>query len=203
MKLATKIFLSLLATLVVILAAVTVWQYNYIKELDTSNGRKIEEIEIKKQENSTLKKEVEAAVSISFEEDQGSSVNHIEPVTEEAAYAKRANERKLTDLIDQIYNLEAFYSKEIEQLVISAKDEYHALPTKEQTDINKWKIVLKYIGSATKMEWNCDRQMAEILGEMETLLIKAGSDLDLIKQVQTIYKNEKEIKRNYYLSLYV
>lgn len=218
MKLSTKIVLSIVGALVIIIGLFSIYQFDNIKALYLSKNLSIQETEQKLQENSELRKRAVEGIPVrELTEDECQAIKNGELSNTEAldrivessktdgklnVQQKQNYEEELAELIGQIYVLEATFSGAVDGLVSSAIAEYKALPPEEHTENNKWEIGLKYLGQASSMESSCDQHMATILGQMESVLIKSGGDLNLINQIQGAYKNEKTLKKNYYLSLY-
>lgn len=116
---------------------------------------------------------------------------------------QRDYDAELSELIGQIYVLDATYSGKIESLLSSAIAEYKSLPPEMHTNTSKWDIGVKYLGVATAMESSCDAQMASILNEIESVLVASGKDLSLVQEINSAYKSKKILTKDYYLSLYL
>lgn len=122
------------------------------------------------------------------------------PPTTPAPVSAAAGE--LARLVGELYVLEASYSGKLEALLDSAIAEYSSLPPEKHTLASKLDIGLRYVGIATSMEQRCDEQVATLLSEIERVLIAAGQDTALVGEIKTAYHNEKNLMKDYYLSLY-
>ena len=224
MKKANKFIFCIIAVLVVVIGIVTIFQWDNIEAIYLVKTRSDEEIEKMFNISSAQRKEAVSGLPVRelTEEEQENikcgklstedALNRIvnigtngatsesNPTTQQAS--EKDYEAELADLIGQIYVLEATYSGAVDNLISSAIAEYKALPPEQHTDTNKWNIGAKYLGTATSMEATCDQQMATILSQIESVLVKSGKDVSLVNKIKSAYQSEKIYKKNYYLSLY-
>lgn len=74
---------------------------------------------------------------------------------------------KIDALMSQLYSLESSARSDVSSAIQSAKDEYHALPAKEQTFANKASIAYKHLSS---VESTYDSAVSSVVSEMRSIL---------------------------------
>lgn len=121
--------------------------------------------------------------------------------SEKIQAAENEDDKRIKELVAELFVLKASYTDSIDKLVKQAKSEYRSLPESEQTGSNKQKLLLKYIGQASGMESTCDSIVSDIIAELRKLLTKTGGDISLINDIETTYNQEKSLKKAYYISL--
>jgi len=226
MKMATRILLSILALLVVIVCLITIVQWDNIKALYIAKTHSSQEIEEMLDKNSDIRKKAVSGLPVrELTEEEQEEIKSGKLGSEEALdrildnsenvennedlensgtqqSAEEDYDAELAKLVGQIYVLESTYSGTVDSLVSNAIAEYKALPPEQHTDANKWDIAVKYLGQAYAMESSCDQQMATILSQIEGVLVKSGGDLSFVDQIKSAYESEKILQKDYYLSLY-
>lgn len=105
-------------------------------------------------------------------------------------------EQQIREQIAKMYVLQATYVAQLEGIVQSAIDEYVA---GEHTDENRTAVVYSKVEELTALEKECDAKVAEVVSKLRELLKQAGKDDSLAKEVEETYKEEKSLKKAYYL----
>lgn len=123
-----------------------------------------------------------------------------ESTTQKETDADQAYDAELAAMVGEIYALRTSFVGQLDDLLLQAKTEYIALPSEER-ETKKMKLVSKYVGLAGGLEKSCDNQMEEILSRIQSHLKETGGDLSLIDEIRQVYKEEKALKKSYYLSL--
>ena len=106
-------------------------------------------------------------------------------------------EQQIREQIAKMYVLQATYVAQLEGIVQSAIDEYVA---GEHTDENRTAVVYSKVEELTALEKECDAKVAEVVSKLRELLKQAGKDDSLAKEVEETYKEEKSLKKAYYLT---
>lgn len=230
MKRASKVILSIITVLIVVVGLFAVLQWDNIKAIYVAKTHTRAEIEEMLEESSSLARETVSELDVRELTDEEreaikngelgnaealqrilATENNASPAETDNSFdessttgsaPKRDYDAELAALIGQVYVLEASFSGSIDNLVNSAISEYKALPSEQHTDANKFSIGLKYLRIAGSMESSCDQQMATILSQIESVLVASGGDMKLLDEIKSAYANEKILKKDYYLSLY-
>jgi chemotaxis protein histidine kinase CheA len=124
-----------------------------------------------------------------------------EPEPSAAPGAKEA-ESRIAQIIAQIYILRENMTSQLESVLGKAKTEYKALPKAEQTKSKKIEVASKYLSEALTLEQTCDGQVNDLLAELNTLLVETGGDASVVEEIRKAYKQEKALKKSYYINLY-
>lgn len=56
---------------------------------------------------------------------------------------------------------------------------------------------------AANLESACDANVNAVISELKSILSAAGRDMSLVSSIQTAYNNEKQLKKAYYINMYV
>ena len=112
-------------------------------------------------------------------------------------------DEKISEQIAKMYILKAQYTSSLEGLRSSIISEYKALPKEQQTKASKEALGKKALGIVAGMESSCDASVNAIISELKSILSSAGRDMSLISSIQTAYNNEKQLKKAYYINMYV
>ncbi len=104
---------------------------------------------------------------------------------------------ELERLIAEIYYLKTSFTGKIDSLVEQAKKEVWANGNSNILGIGK-----KYIGIATSLESECDKQMETILSQVFDEIKKCDGDTNLVNEIRTAYENEKSLKKAVLLDKY-
>ncbi|MDR3294489.1 MAG: hypothetical protein LBT26_01490 [Clostridiales Family XIII bacterium] len=131
------------------------------------------------------------------------------PVTGEAAgsgqvEAPAADEKqqRTAELIANIYVLREVMTGQLDAILQSAKADYNSIPAEQRTAAVKQDIIKRSTDKAFALEDSSDAQMNSILGELETLLVETGGDTNIVAEIRQAYKDEKSLKKSYYLNQY-
>ena len=222
MKIWKKVVLTIIITLVVAVLGVGIWQYenimvlvktattsseNIAKEID--NSKKIFDEKVRQQypsiisdltaeeEKKLMKGElsVEEAVSILTQK-------YKEKPKQVVANASRAEIDKLVgEKAIELYSLKAYYLGQLGQLEATVKSDYLSLPKEKKNLIGKQELVTKYMGTALGLLNQCDARVEEMLAELKTDIEKLNGDTSIIETIREAYKNEKNLKKAYYIKL--
>ena len=230
MKRSTKIAIRIILVLIIVCGIIVIYQWDNIEAIYISKTHSREEIQVMIDNNTESRKEVvtnldvreltdaeKAAIKNGVLSSSDALNKILEPEkslptnatnasdgsdTATASDPTRDYSAELANLIGQVYVLEASFSGALDNLVSNAIAEYKALPIEKHTETSKWDIGIKYLGAATSMEASCDQQLATILRQIESVLIASGGNMELLDQIKSAYKNEKILKKDYYLSMY-
>ena len=108
-------------------------------------------------------------------------------------------EQEIKELIATMYVLRATYVGKLDAVVQSAIDEYAA---GEHTSANRTKVVYSKMDELVAMEKACDSEVAAVVSRLRELLKAAGQDDTLARQVEETYREEKSLKKAYYLNAF-
>lgn len=222
MKIFKKIVLSIIIILLVAIVALGIWQHENIMVLlkttssssesiamEIDNSKKAFEEEVQKQypsvisdltaeeEKKLIKGElsVEEAVSIlakKYEEVPKNTTSKVSQTEIDKLIGERAIE---------LYSLKAYYLGQLGQLEAKVKSDYLSLPKEKRNLIGKKELVTKYMSTAVGLLNQCDAKVENILSELKSDIEKLGGDTSIIKTIREAYKNEKNLKKAYYIKL--
>lgn len=109
---------------------------------------------------------------------------------------------QLSRLVAEIYVMEAEYTDWLEKANQAAIDDFNALPEAERTSSNKFNIGMKYLSLAKDKEVEADAKMAELEGNIRSVLQQLGEPTAMVDEIHSTYLAEKAAKKAYYLSLH-
>jgi len=115
---------------------------------------------------------------------------------------KKAIDDAISTGVSKMYALKAKYVSKLGEIERNVHEEYTNLPKEKQNESSKKNILMKNLNSVAQMEEKCDNEVASTLSILETELNKLNGDTEIVDILKEAYKNEKEIKKSYYLSLY-
>ena len=98
-----------------------------------------------------------------------------------------------------MYVLRSTYVGKLEAIAQSAIDEYTA---GDHTEENRKQVVYDKLDQLTALEKECDAQVAQVVSRLRELLKAAGQDDTLARQVEETYREEKSLKKAYYLNAF-
>lgn len=102
----------------------------------------------------------------------------------------------------QLLSIKNRYLGQIEAILGSAVAEYHQLP-KDQLGYNsKLRIMKKHLTNINSLESSCDAEVENTVVSMEKELKAINADTGIVATVREYYKNEKNLKKAYYMSEY-
>ena len=222
MKKGAKIALGVAAVLAVAGAAAAVWQWNNLNALRYGLTLNQDTLDQRLEENRTVLNEAMDQYDISdytFTEEEVSQLTEgtvsaqeaakklLERPAQEAPQAEQPEqapqadhaqeEAEIRELIATMYVLRATYMGKLEAVVQSAIDEYTA---GEHTSENRTRVVRGKLDELIAMEKECDGEVAAVVSRLRELLKATGQDDSLARQVEETYKEEKSLKKAYYLN---
>ena len=109
-------------------------------------------------------------------------------------------QKKVSAIIAEVYVLREKFTMQLEQMVLSAKAEYKAMPKEERTTDKLTKWARSYISKASKLERECDAKMDDIVYRLEKLIKENNGDMSLVDAVVYTYSSEKSLKKAWYMS---
>lgn len=115
--------------------------------------------------------------------------------TEQTA-APSSYDAELQDLINQLYAVKARAESGLNSAIQSAKSEYHALPSNEQTQSRKLSIVMSKSSELKNLQSSCDSEVNTILNKMRKLLRENGQSTALADQALASYESQKSSTYN-------
>lgn len=114
----------------------------------------------------------------------------------------QAIDKVIGDSVSKMYALKAKYVSKLGELERNVVEEYSKLPKEKQNKNSKKDIISKNINYVANLEQKCDKEVEELLKNLEKKLKELNGDKEIIKTLKEAYYNEKELKKSYYLSLY-
>lgn len=111
-------------------------------------------------------------------------------------------DKAISEGVSKMYALKAKYVNKLGELEREVIKEYSSLPKEQQNKDGKYKMLMDNLDYVAKLEKKCDNEVAKVLDDLESELKKLNGDTEIIKILRDAYKQEKEIKKSYYLSLY-
>lgn len=124
------------------------------------------------------------------------------PKSEENSDSTKEADKIIGDGVSRMYALKAKYVSKLGELERTVYSEYSSLPKEQQTDAAKKEIVAKNIGIVSQMEKKCDKEVNDVLTELEEKLKELDASTEIVKVLKDAYNSEKALKKSYYLSLY-
>lgn len=115
--------------------------------------------------------------------------------TEQTA-ASSSYDAELQDLINQLYAVKARAESGLNSAIQSAKSEYYALPSNEQTQSRKLSIVMSKSSELKNLQSSCDSEVNTILNKMRKLLRENGQSTALADQALASYESQKSSTYN-------
>ena len=105
-------------------------------------------------------------------------------------------EQQLQALINQLYAVKARAESGLNSAIQSAKSEYYALPSNEQTQSRKLSIVMSKSSELKNLQSSCDSEVNTILNKMRKLLRENGQSTALADQALASYESQKSSTYN-------
>ena len=134
---------------------------------------------------------------------EGEETNISEPVpeTKPASAPEQSDyERRLSELVAQVYVLREAYLIKLDTLLAEAKEVYKSTPADQRTGSWMADMVSSYLAKGTSLEKECDRRMDSIATELSELIKDNNGDMSLVDTVIETYANEKRLKKAWYMS---
>ena len=129
-------------------------------------------------------------------EDTPSPQPEQKPQQEEKPPQQNEYEKKLNELIAQVYVLREEFLIKLDQTQAAAIADYKAIPADQRTTKTIAALVSGYMTKGLEMEKECDERIKAIVLEMETLLQENGGDLNIAQTVYDTYLEEKSLKNS-------
>lgn len=112
------------------------------------------------------------------------------------AEAPSSYDVELQALINQLYAVKANAESGLNSAIQSAKSEYYALPSNEQTQSRKLSIVMSKSSELKNLQSSCDSEVNTILNKMRKLLRENGQSTALADQALASYESQKSSTYN-------
>lgn len=111
-------------------------------------------------------------------------------------------EKEIGDSVSRMYAIKAKYVNKLGELEREVIDQYSKLPESKQNENGKKELVMANVDYVAQLEKTCDTDVSNVISTLEKNLKESGGDLEIIQILKDAYKEEKELKKSYYLSLY-
>ncbi len=227
MKKWIKILFITVMVFAVIAAAFAVWQRNNISailttftkteseiaiELDSSKEKLASEIKEKfdadlvsdftaEEERLIIKGEISAEDAVKILEEKYQEIKKDTSGSSKEDNKENKIDELIGDKVIELYSLKAFYLGKLGQIEAKVRKEYAAFPKEKKNLVGKKELVTKYMGTATSLLNQCDKEVGKLVAELEKELKKHNADTSIIKTIKDAYENEKALKKAYYLKL--
>ncbi len=219
MKKKTIVCVIIFVCAAILIALFWLWQRNNISALVTSVSKTEEQIAVeidvskKKLEEELVDKYSTVISDFTAEEekqiikgdisvdDAVSKLNKKYEETKKNTSNATEVDKLIGDKAIELYSLKAYYLGQLGQMEAKVKREYSALPNDKKNLIGKTEIVERHMGTAMSLLNQCDKQVAQLLAELEEDLKRLNADTSIIKTIRNAYENEKALKKAYYLKL--
>ena len=206
-----KKFLIILLLIIALLGILAFWQRDNLKILLQAGKFTTQELETQMGENQqTLQDLLERHPGISVREPTEEEIQALQSgsITPEELAKALVEAQELADafsvdlsaLIARVLLLQKLYVGKLEGLEAEAKAEYLGFSESQRTKTKLVQWASGYIGRATEMEKECDRQIDEIVGEMVAIIKEHNGDTEIADKVIYSYAEEKRLKKAWYLS---
>lgn len=134
------------------------------------------------------------------EQESQQTVKPQEPNVENAEIT--AAKQRISELVAQVYVLEAYFTSQLTAKEEQVVAEYKALPKEQRTKATKISMALDSFSELSAMEKDCDTQMNAIIAEMRELITVSGGDPTVPDEILAAYKSKKEVQRAQYVEKY-
>lgn len=116
---------------------------------------------------------------------------------------KPSADKIIAGYVSQMYSLEGKYVGGIEGVISRAHAEYVKTAEHEKDTAAMAAVGAKYIGEIYALESSCDGEVESILANLRSELEAIGADTSVVSTMREAYNNEKQLKRSYYMGLYM
>ena len=130
------------------------------------------------------------------------TTNNPQDASNEVQPDSKAIDKAISEGVSKMYALKAKYVNKLGEVERAVLKEYKNLPKEKQNKDGKYKILMDNLDSVAKLEKKCDDEVAKVLSDLEEELESLNGDTEIVKILREAYKQEKEIKKSYYLSMY-
>lgn len=138
----------------------------------------------------------ETAPAASSESTASSVASTATAASTEQTAASSSYDAELQDLINQLYAVKARAESGLNSAIQSAKNEYYALPSNEQTQSRKLSIVMSKSSELKNLQSSCDSEVNTIVNKMRKLLRENGQSTALADQALASYESQKSSTYN-------
>ncbi len=105
--------------------------------------------------------------------------------------------------VSTLYSMESRYIAGIEDVLARAYAEYVKTAKRDKDTAAMSTVGSKYIKEIYALEAQCDGEVEALLAQLKTELEGVGADISIIEKMRSAYKNEKQLKRSYYMKKYM
>lgn len=126
----------------------------------------------------------------------------VQPAVNPEPVQEKTSDQIISELIATLYVQKSVYLSRLDGLEDTLSAEWATIP-KEQKKAEKARIVAKYMPVIADWEKTCDDMVYGILDQIEAEIKKSGKDLTIIDKIDEAYKNEKRLKKAYYINNYM
>lgn len=219
MKKRNVIILTIFIIIILAITVMAIYQRNNISAVITSVSKTEEEIakeldNSKKQLATELEEKYSTVVS-DLTADEEKQIMKGELSVEEAVenINKKYEEKKtnnnnaskvdelIGDKVIELYSLKAYYLGQLGQMEATVKREYSALPKEKKNLLGIKEIANKHMGTAMSLLNQCDKQVNDLISQLEKELKSSKADTSILKTIRDTYENEKALKKAYYLKI--
>lgn len=102
--------------------------------------------------------------------------------------------------IAKMYVLKSTFEAELDNLYQEAMSYYGDMSEAERKNAASL-MVKKFYSRALGLERQCDAQVDQLMTDLTVSLKASGGDISIVKKMQQAYKEEKSLKKSYYLNL--
>ncbi len=221
MKNKTKILIIILLILILAIVGFVIYQRNNISAIVTTVSKSEEEIatelnESKLQLQEELEEKYSTQISDLTADDEKkimkgeiSVQQAVENLNKKYEETKKNNtkgnvsevDRLIGDKAIELYSLKAYYLGQLGQMEATVKREYWALPEEKRNLLGIKTIADKHMGTAMALLNQCDKQVADLVSQLEKDLKRLKADTSIIKTIKDTYEKEKALKKAYYLKM--
>jgi len=115
-----------------------------------------------------------------------------------------ALKQRQNEIIAEIYLLRATYLNKIDELIVTSREEYIALPKDKHNLSGKLEFAEKVIiPRGYALEDECDSKMEVLLDELRGILESLGTDASLVGEINSAYKEQKRLKKTELINEYM
>ncbi len=219
MKKRTIILFVIVAIILLLISIFVFYQRNNISAIVTTVSKTEEEIAVeldnsKKQLQEELKDKYSTEVSdLTAEEEKKimkgelSVEQAVEKLNKSYSEKKNTNsnsskvDKLIGDKVIELYSLKAYYLGQLGQMEATVKRDYAALPDEKKNLMGIKEIANKHMGTAMSLLNQCDKQVADLIAQLEKDLKNLKADTSILKTIRDTYEQEKALKKAYYLKM--
>lgn len=219
MKKRNVIILTIFIIIILAITVMAIYQRNNISAVITSVSKTEEEIakeldNSKKQLATELEEKYSTVVSDLTADEEKQIMKGELSVQEAVENINKKYEEKKTnnnnaskvdeligDKVIELYSLKAYYLGQLGQMEATVKREYSALPKEKKNLLGIKEIANKHMGTAMSLLNQCDKQVNDLISQLEKELKSLKADTSILKTIRDTYENEKALKKAYYLKI--